>query len=110
MNPLFQTVDGVNVFNLEPVNAVSREFLSRGSYILSDVWEQLLLASVRHGFWERHREGAFLGENSEGRPGLGTLDDAIHAEVRGSRFLVLNRAGNVAHEAFDFHLAALLWV
>jgi hypothetical protein len=105
--PLFQNVDGVNVFNLEPVNAVSREFLSRGSYKLSDEWEQLLLASVRHGFGDRHIEGAFLVENSEGRAGLGTLDDAIHAEVRGSRFFVLNGAGNVAHEAFDGHSATI---
>jgi len=63
---LLQSVDGVNVFDLEAVNAVSREFLSRGAYELSNEWEQLLLARVRHGFCDRHVEGAVLGEDAEG--------------------------------------------
>ena len=96
-----QGVDGMNFFDFNAVNAISQEFSPASPDILADELQQLLLPGVGHGLRERHIDNALLGQNAQRRPGLGALGDAIHAELGGGGFVILNRAGDVANQAFN---------
>src|SRR5580692_3312154 len=77
---------------------------SADAHKFSEKWHQLLiLAGIRHGGGHWNVDVAALGQNDQRRAALRALLGALKVEIRGASFVVLNRAGDVSHQAFDGH-------